>query len=168
MILSLNRLAATEGIGEGIVMISGGTEFEELRSFLGYFVDHTAGPMPPEIHPLNVLEDLQRLAPKRVREGLRMAINDCIETTAAWPVEKIAAFDAELSANGLLTLSTIRRRFSKRLHSILKRGLIRTEVEYYLVRGAIEDPTMTADEASTMHNLLTAFETDLADMRTKP
>ncbi len=88
-----------------------------------------------------------------------MAINDCIEMAARWPAEKIAAVDAELRANGLITLSTIRRRFSKRLHSILKRGRIRTEVEYYLVRGAIEDPAIAADEVTTMRNLLTAFET---------
>jgi len=150
------------------VTVSVGEEFEELRSFLGYFVDHTAGPLPPEIHPLNVLQDLQRRAPKRAREGLRMAINDCIEVTARWPPEKIAAFDAELRANGLLALSTIRRRFSKRLHSILKRGRIRTEVEYYLVRGAIEDPTMADDEVTAMHDLLTAFETNLPGMGAKP
>lgn len=146
-------------------------EFEELRSFLGYFADtHMGGQsMPPEIHPLNVLQDLQRRAPKRAREGLRMAINDCIEMTAPWSPEKVAALDAELRANGLLTLSAIRRRYSRRLHSVLKRGRIRTEVEYYLVRGALEDPGITADEANAMQSLLEAFETSLrSTMGAKP
>jgi hypothetical protein len=137
-----------------------GDEFDELKSFLGFFYDHHMGgsAMPPEVHPLNVLDDIQRRAPKRVREGLRMAINDCIEMTAPWPPEKVAALDAELRANGLLTLTALRRRYSRRLHAILKRGRIRSEVEYYLVRGAIEDPEITTDQATIMQRLLAAFE----------
>jgi hypothetical protein len=146
-----------------IMMTAAGDEFDELKSFLGFFFDrHMAGPAtPPEVHPLKVLEDIQRRAPKRVLEGLRMAINDCIEMTAPWPLEKVAALDAELRANGLLTLTAIRRRYSRSLHTILKRGRIRSEVEYYLVRGAIEDPEITADQATIMQRLLAAFEESL-------
>src|SRR5690242_4212437 len=97
-----------------------------------------------------------------------MAINDCIEMTVSWPPERVAAFDAELRANGHLTLSTIRRRHSRRLHSILKRGCIRTEDEYHLVRGATEDPGITAGGATAMHSLLVAFETNLPGMAVKP
>jgi hypothetical protein len=142
------------------VVTAASDEFDELKSFYRFFFDHyTAGlAVPPEVHPLNVLEDIQRRAPKRARKGLRMAIDDCVEMTALWPPEKVAALDAELRANGLLTLTALRRRYSKRLHAILKRGRIRSEVEYYLVRGAIEDPEIIADQATIMERLLVAFE----------
>jgi hypothetical protein len=96
-----------------------------------------------------------------------MAIADCIEMTADWAPEKVAAFDAELKTHGILTLSTVRRRYSRRLHSILKRGRIRTETEYYIVRGAIEDPSAAVGETMAMQTLLDRFESDLRVKRKK-
>ncbi|HXP73211.1 MAG TPA: hypothetical protein VN823_03635 [Stellaceae bacterium] len=135
-------------------------EFEELRAFLGYFFEHRMGAQetPAKIHPVKVLDNLHRRSPAKAGQGLRMAIGDCIEMTRMWPPEDIMAFDAELNAHGLITLSAIQRRYSKRLQSVLKRQWIRSEVEYYLVRGAVEDPTLTRDEALIMRKLLTAYE----------
>ena len=87
-----------------------------------------------------------------------MAIGDCIEMSRVWPPEVVIALDAELHTHRLITLSAVRRRYSKRLQSVLKHQRIRSEVEYYLVRGAVEDPTLTRDEALIMRKLLTAYE----------
>jgi hypothetical protein len=106
-------------------------EYEELRAFLGYFFEHRMGAqeMPPEIHPVKVLDNLHRRSRAKARQGLRMAIGDCIEEPAVWSPEQVITLDAELHAHGFITLSAIRRRYSRRLQSILKRQRIRSEAE---------------------------------------
>jgi hypothetical protein len=135
-------------------------EFEELRGFLGYFVDHqmSGRGMQRDTHPINVLNDLRAQSPSQALQGLRMAINDCIEMTSTWPPGQVAELDNQLRQRGLLTLSNLRRRYSKRLQSVLKRGRITTEVEYYLVRGAVEDTELTRDDVTRMQRLLSDFE----------
>lgn len=93
----------------------------------------------------------------RARQGLAMAIGDCMEMAANWTPETIAAFNAECASNGLPSLADIQLRFWKTIRAIQTRGHIRTEKEYYALREAVE--MMTDAEASRQSwNLLWAFE----------
>lgn len=70
-----------------------------------------------------------------------MAIGDIVEMTDHWSSSAIASLDTELGAAGLPTLSAIRVQFSKAIRAIIRRGRIRSEGEYYLIRNAAEiDP----------------------------
>jgi hypothetical protein len=142
-------------------------EIEKLKTFLRYFFDHhmAASNLSAELHPVTVFERLFVRAPKQARSGLRMAINDCMEITTSWPAQRIAAVDTELRAQGLPTLSQLRLRYSTQLNSIVKRGHIRSEVEYYLVRGALEDPNLAPGEAGSLRKLIEMFEASAVSKR---
>ena len=136
-------------------------DYQALKGFLGYFVDRhmladTA--IRPEDHPLAVLASIEAAAPARARQGLRMAINDCLEMSAGFTPAEVKAADADLQSAGLPTLSALRLRFWKRIRSILKRRKIRTEVEYHAIRNAAEVPQAEADRAR-LAALIAEFET---------
>lgn len=97
----------------------------------------------------------------RARQGLAMAIGDCMEMAANWAPETIAAFNAECASTGLPSLADIQLRFWKTIRAIQARGHIRTEKEYYALREAVE---MMADAAASRQawEMLSAFEEKLA------
>ena len=93
------------------------------------------------------------------RSGLGMAINDTLEMSWDMPAEEVQAIDAEFKSEGILTLSELRRRYSRQFKALLKRGRIRNEVEYYLVTGIIASFTGNAkeDERKRLEALVSDF-----------
>lgn len=89
-----------------------------------------------------------------------MAINDIVEETANWRPEAVAAADARFAAAGTFTLSEVRRRYSKKYLQILKRGVIRSETEYYLLKGIRDGGSIEAgaSEGQQIEALMAAFE----------
>lgn len=87
-----------------------------------------------------------------------MAIGDTIEMCSDMPLPDVMLIDEGCRLNGLPTLSEVRSRFSRKLKSIVRRGAIRNETEYYLVRNAIELAS-DDDERAKLQTLLTQFET---------
>ena len=84
-----------------------------------------------------------------------MAIGDIVEMTDHWPNCEIASLDAELTAASLPTLSAIRVQFSKSIRTIVRRGSIRNDEEYYLIRNAAEiDP----ERSKVLFGLLEKWE----------
>lgn len=108
---------------------------------------------PPEHAPLAMLDDLAQKSPSKARKGLSMAIGDLIELTDSWPNEALAAADKELIEAGVPSLSAVRRRFSRSINAIVRRGQIKTEQEYHAVRNVVE----AADEDGLWH-LLADYE----------
>lgn len=97
----------------------------------------------------------------RARQGLAMALGDCMEAVATWSPETVAAFNAECASSGLPSLADIQARFWKTIRTILARGHIRSEKEYYALRDAAE---MMTDEAASREawHMLWTFEEKLA------
>jgi len=116
------------------------TEYRELKAFLGFYSERffDMKRLAPELRPVAVLEAMESKAPAKAAEGLRMAINDCLEMSSHWGPERVTQLDAELKQNGLVTLSALRRRYSREYSRIAKRGRIKSEVEYYLVKGILD------------------------------
>jgi hypothetical protein len=138
-----------------------GPEGEELAGFLGFFLGRYsdgAGRLPEELHPLQIVRRVAETAPKRALAGLRMAVGDCIERSSHWRPEQVKEADDAARAQGVATLSEIRRRYWRRVAGIVKRGRIRTEAEYYLARSLVTDAHPTADEAARLQALLEEFE----------
>jgi hypothetical protein len=77
-------------------------DYAELKAFFSFFVERflRKADLPPELHPVAVLEAQEERAPARALAGLRMAVNDCMEMSSHWPPAQVAALDAELSACG--------------------------------------------------------------------
>ncbi len=90
-----------------------------------------------------------------------MAINDIVEETANWTPEAVAAANVRFAAAGTFTLSEIRRRYSKKYLQILKRGVIRSEAEYFLLKGIRDGGSIEAGatEGMQIEALMAAFET---------
>ena len=104
---------------------------------MGKFFDwfKTQSYTKPEHHPLVVMAGFEKTSPANARRGLLITINDMVEDTVNWKPEAVAAADARFAAAGTFTLSEVRRRYSKKYLQILKRGEIRSETEYYLLKG---------------------------------
>jgi len=67
--------------------------------------------------------------------------------------------DFELSKNKVMTLSEVRRKFSKQYQSILKRKKIKNDTEYYLVRGILADGAAGfQEERRLLATMLAEFE----------
>lgn len=134
--------------------------FEELRSFLNHFTEKYARlkGLKPEHHPIHVLDDVVKRSPRRAMQGLRMAVNDCLEQTAHWPLKQVCMLDFELIALNIITLSELRRRCSRRYGAILKRGKIRSEVEYYLIKGIAMAASTEPAAANQLSRMLDSYE----------
>ena len=136
-------------------------EYESLKAWLGFILEHPVlgfGPISPAIHPVTLLSESEKSAPASARRGLKMAIGDTIEMCSDMPLPDVMLIDEGCRLNGLPTLSEVRSRFSRNLKSIVRRGAIRNETEYYLVRNAIELAS-DDDERAKLQTLLTQFET---------
>lgn len=118
-------------------------------------------PTTPPGPPSQFLENIEKTSLANAKKGLQMAINDIVEETANWAPEKVAAADARFAAAGTFTLSEVRRRYSKKYLQILKRGVIRSETEYYLLKGIRDGGSIEAGaiEGQQIEALMAAFET---------
>jgi len=135
------------------------TEYETLRAWSAKFIERVlplpAG-LPPESHPIVVLDGMALEAPARARQGLGMMIGDFIEDTSHLPASQVKQIDAEFSTAGLPTLSDMRLRFMRQIKRIVKRGSISKEEEYYLIRNAVEG--VADDEQPQLWQMLADYE----------
>ena len=132
-------------------------EYERMKRFMSIFATDAMGiAVDSEIHPLRVVEAIESKSRANATKGVRMAVNDMVEQCETRSPDYVAQLDAHLAANDAMTLSEARNLFSKRLRAVLKRARIGTEVEYYLVRNAVESAAPEA--AATMWAMLADFE----------
>lgn len=97
--------------------------YEKLKIFMGLYVDWFFPEVgKPENHPSILVANLEKESMANARRGVQMAINDIVENSSGWTAEQVAEADARFAAQGTVTLSEIRRRYSKKYAKILKRG----------------------------------------------
>ncbi len=96
-------------------------EFESLSEFIDYFstnvleIDQNAGE-----HPSNSLVGIvDEFGKSKALIGLKQAVNDAIEMTSHWDIEAVRKLDDALHANGIVTLSALRRKYWGRYKRIL-------------------------------------------------
>lgn len=137
-------------------------EYPALKAFFRFFSDHFihTDHLAPALRPLALIEASEPGAPAQASSSLRMAINDCLEMSAHWPPVEVSALDARLRGQGLLTLSQVRQRHWGRYAAVLKRELIRNQLEYELVLGVLSDEALlsTLDERRQLETLVRAYE----------
>jgi hypothetical protein len=133
--------------------------YQSLKAFFGWMVGLThpnVADLPFEAQPLNFLAALEGKTPGLARQSLRMGIGDTLEETQHWGLERVQKTDAALEKEGLPTLSAVRLEFSKTIASIMKRGKVRSEAEYYALRNVVE--AMPDEEQCKAWELLAVFE----------
>jgi len=131
--------------------------YEQMKAWFARMVAETmlAEHVTPAAHPVASLEAIEAESPAKARSGLEMAISDIIELTDTLPDETVRKLDEQLADDGLPTLSVVRVLFSKAISRVLKRGAIRSEVEYHAVRNAAE---LATDGRDALWPLLSAYE----------
>lgn len=148
-------------------------DYQSLKVFLDrHFEWYTPKyPTTPADTPSQFLARIEATSLANAKKGLQMAINDIVEESADWTPEQVAAADTRFSAVGTFTLSEVRQRYSKKYLQILKRGVIRSETEYYLVKGIVDGGGIEpgATEATQLQAMMNDFETRfVAAQKQKP
>jgi hypothetical protein len=138
------------------------SEYAEMKAFLAFYVERyhlNLETLPPEKWPIASLEALEKKGMNTALKGLRQAINDCVERSFHFDQAEVERLDSDLRRRGIVTLSELRRRYSKNYAKIMKRGKIKNETEYYLVRNVLYDPTeKTPDERKLLEYLISDYE----------
>jgi hypothetical protein len=119
----------------------------------------------PRIPLLSILEEgrvaAERLGASKARAGLRMAIQDMLETSRVLTPAQVRELDGRLSSAGLPTLTAMRERVWRTLAKVISRGRCRTEAEYYLVverLSDMDDETLSDDDRQTLGRIVGDFE----------
>lgn len=139
-------------------------DYGRLKTFflcyLDWFIPDEHKSQLPEDQPLAFLGRLEKASLANAKKGLQMAINDTVEATLSWDQQQVANADAKFAAAGTFTLSEVRRRYSKKFDEVMKRGVIRSETEYYLLKGVLDGTIRNAHsgEDKKIDAMLSAFE----------
>jgi hypothetical protein len=137
-------------------------DYQELKAFLAFYSSlyWRADQLPPSSRPIACLEMLEQKSLRKAKDGLRQAINDIIEATRHLDSGEVQRIDSELRQQNLITLSALRRRFSKAYEKVVKRGNIKNENEYYLIQNIINDQTIQLDatERDALARMICDFE----------
>ena len=107
---------------------------EDYAGLRGFF-ERFAGSILELPDAVAKLEAIERDAPKRAATALGLAVQDCLELSAAFRPGQIRAADEALTAHGLPTLSQVRALHWRRARVVLARGVIRGEAERATVRA---------------------------------
>ncbi|MGL6258562.1 hypothetical protein [Vibrio sp. WXL210] len=137
-------------------------EFDELAAFIEFYSSNVTGlKRDAPVHPSNCLaQGLEMFGKSKVLQGLKQAVNDIIEDSSSLNSEEIISLDKELASNGVVTLSTLRKRYSSAFKKIITRGCINDETEYYLINGLLCDSTgnLPVVEQELLSKLVLEFE----------
>lgn len=114
--------------------------------------------LPPEKRPLALLESLEKTSPASAKKGLEMAMSDILEMTGHWSAAAIAQLDLALQSAGAPSVAELRLRFSKKLAAIIKRGVIRNQPEYELVKSVLNGALSTQISNADLQQLFDSYE----------
>jgi hypothetical protein len=130
-------------------------EYQELKKFALFYLDHFKG-----YSAAADMEVLEKMSYRKAVQGVRQAVGDVIEMTARVDLAELKKIDDTLKSHNAVTLSEIRKRFSRVYAGIVKRGRIRSDTEYYLVRGIFEDgfDRMANEEQERVGKMIAEFE----------
>jgi hypothetical protein len=89
-----------------------------------------------------------------------MMCRDLLEATQDYAGEELALYDQALASQGAPTLSAMRVRHWKLVPKILKRGRIKNDDEYYLVRSVLDSSTLASEDHAALMSLLHRYGVD--------
>lgn len=135
--------------------------YDELKQFLAFYTERYLNieTVPLEKRPIASLDELEKTRPKAAAAGLRQAINDCIEMSLHFNNSDIEILDNDLRELGIVTISTLRRLYSKTYKRILSRGKIKNDTELHFIKNVLNDPTPKAsDEIEKLEEMIAVYE----------
>ena len=132
-----------------------------LVCYADWFIPEIQKGKNPEDPSLAFLDGVEKAL--HSKKGLQVAIHRIVEMTSDWTPDQVDEADAWFAAAGAFTLSEIRRRYSKKYCRVLKRGAIRSQMEYDLVKGIVDGGGIAsgAKEDAKLRRMLADFEARL-------
>jgi hypothetical protein len=109
---------------------------------------------------VKALQVIEERSASSARRGLGMAIGDILEESDGCPGELKRRVDEQLAAERLPTLSELRARFGRDVRAILRRGSVRSDVDYYALRNVVDD--LADSERGRAWDILAAYEDRVA------
>jgi hypothetical protein len=90
-------------------------DYAKMKDFLSFYAERylKADGLAPDEQPVACLEALEKKSMKLASNGLRQAIHDCVEMSLHFDHAEVEKFDSQLRSRGIITLSELRRRYSK-------------------------------------------------------
>lgn len=141
--------------GNKLSMKISADSYPTMRAWLATVAPYLFPDVSADADPVRALDRIAETSMPNARRGLSMAIGDIVDMTDSWPNREIMSLDAELATIGLPTLSAMRAQCSKAVRAILRRGRIKSEAEYYLIRNAADiDP----ERSKALFDLLATWD----------
>lgn len=143
-------------------------DYPQLKAFCAFWQTRmfagTSVVIPPDCMPVALVQALEAKSMAKARLSLGMFVGDVIEMTSHLPRAEVAEIDADLAERGIITLSVVRARYSRKLHGIIKRGEIRNEAEFHLVAGVVSSGLgeVSAVEIQQLQGMIHAFEVSVS------
>jgi hypothetical protein len=142
--------------------------YAEMKAFLRFFSERFLDQRIAIAadRPLAVLARQEHEAPERASSALRMAVNNCLEISAPWPLSQVLALDVEMHAKGLPSLSGVRSRVWGRYAAMLKRARLRTGDELAVAQAVLADASLQhslpAAERQALQGMVGAYRPERA------
>ena len=136
-------------------------EFEKLKLFFRLYVKWFI-PDEQRLHGFDFRLDefLANLPFSKAKNGLQMAVNDIIEMSCDWPLERVIEADDRFLEAGSYSLSEVRKKYSTKYKKIMKKGFLASDVELYFLKGILDAGNIDLDlsERERLEEMIRAFE----------
>src|SRR5436305_427351 len=101
-------------------------DYARMKDFLSFYAEKYLNleGLPPDKRPMASLDALEKHSMKKALSALHQAIHDCVEMSFHLDHSEVEKLDSQLLSHGIVTLSELRRRYSKGYAKIMKNGRI--------------------------------------------
>jgi hypothetical protein len=113
------------------------------------------------VDPIKVIAEAEAHSKTMAKKGLSQALADIVEMHSHSDPDLISRMDQDLKKNGIMTISDLRFKYSRKISKIVKIGAIKTETEYYLIRSVMDSDVLTATQRNELAKMLSAYEATL-------
>lgn len=134
--------------------------YQDLKLFFRVYLDvmlDLSG-LPEQQRPMFLLERDEEKGFRRARASLKMMLGDVIAQLEHAPEDEAEALAVALEAAGAPSISTVRSLVSKKAAAVLKRGVIRNEEEFYLMKEMLDRSDLRHDDIHTIEQMIHRFE----------
>jgi len=137
-------------------------DYNQLKAFIALYSEkyRDLTTTPSHLHPTSLLERAEKANPEQAVNGVLTEINRIIEGSFNWSAGMVAEFEAALKEKGIISLGELQKNFSKEYKAIIKRGEIKTRVEYYMAKDLVsnDESIASAEEREMLEDMMVVFE----------
>jgi hypothetical protein len=110
----------------------------------------------PEEHPLEVMKSFEEKGVATLGRSIRTTMMDIV--SGGLRPEELQRLDLALAKSGAPSLAQMRRRYLRKYATILQRGVLKNDEEFYLLKSMLDDPDLPGDDRAKILPLINAYE----------